>query len=252
MSITPRSVTSTSALRASSSSWRICETSTHSCASPVAPSLMPSGLSRTTSRPSSTVRPARWTSAANASSALVLRIPWEPMNAILAGRGHGAAAVVAADGPGLARHGAKRMPRAAPAGGTCAIPPGADAACGPRHRRIGALRACHRGSACAPGMNSWGLCAGRAPHARSTTPAGPKSAARPLPACVARTLVTTRPGNLARQARAATPDADATAMHRRPRSASDRGNRNGPGGDPPGPSRVREEPRRSATAPSPR
>ena len=34
-------------------------TSTHSCASPVAPSLIPSGLSRTTSRPSSTDRPAR-------------------------------------------------------------------------------------------------------------------------------------------------------------------------------------------------
>ena len=90
--MTPRSVARTSALRASSSSWRICETSTHSCASPVAPSLMPSGLSRTTSRPSSTERPARWTSAANASRADVLRIPCEPMKAILAGRGHAAGA----------------------------------------------------------------------------------------------------------------------------------------------------------------
>ena len=57
---------------------------------------MPSGLSRTTSRPSSTDRPARWTSAANASSADVLRIPCEPMNAILAGRGQGAGTGVAA------------------------------------------------------------------------------------------------------------------------------------------------------------
>ena len=92
MSITPRSVASTFALRASSSSWRICETRTHSWASPVAPSLMPSGLSRTTSRPSSTERPARCTSAAKASSAEVFRIPWDPMNAILAGRGQGVTA----------------------------------------------------------------------------------------------------------------------------------------------------------------
>src|SRR3954447_249041 len=86
--MTPRSVARTSAFRASSSSWRIWDTRTHSCASPVAPSLIPRGLSRTTSRPSSTERPARWTSAANASSADVLRMPWDPMKAIFAGRGH--------------------------------------------------------------------------------------------------------------------------------------------------------------------
>ena len=57
---TPRSVTRTSAFGASSSSCRTWQTSTHSWASPVADSLIPSGLSRTTSRANSTERPARW------------------------------------------------------------------------------------------------------------------------------------------------------------------------------------------------
>src|SRR4051812_27586342 len=99
--MTPRSVTRTSAFRASSSSWRTCDTRTHSWASPVAPSLIPSGLSRTTSRPSSTDRPARWTSVAKARSAVVLRIPCEPMNATLAWPGHaGPPAAVTRGGEG--------------------------------------------------------------------------------------------------------------------------------------------------------
>src|SRR6187549_3451423 len=83
-----RSVTRTWALGASSSSWRIWDMSTHSWASPVADSLMPSGLSRTTSRANSTERPARWTVPANACAAVVLRMPWDPMKAILAQRVH--------------------------------------------------------------------------------------------------------------------------------------------------------------------
>ena len=63
---------------------------------------MPQGLSRTTSRPSSTERPARWTSAAKASSGLVLRIPWEPMKAILAGLGHPGPEAPAAGAAGAA------------------------------------------------------------------------------------------------------------------------------------------------------
>ncbi len=85
--MTPRSVTRHSALRESSSSRRICEVRTHSCASEVAPSLMPRGLSRTTSRANSTERPARWMALAKARAAVVLRIPCEPMKAIFALRG---------------------------------------------------------------------------------------------------------------------------------------------------------------------
>ena len=50
---------------------------------------MPRGLSRTTSRANSTERPARWMTLANASAAVVLRIPCEPMKAIFALRGQG-------------------------------------------------------------------------------------------------------------------------------------------------------------------
>src|SRR4051794_28248420 len=67
---------------------------------------MPSGLSRTTSRPSSTDRPERWTSAANARSAVVLRIPCDPMNATFAGRGQGPGADA---GPGVADWGLRGM-----------------------------------------------------------------------------------------------------------------------------------------------
>src|SRR5487761_1937689 len=121
--MTPRSVTRMSALRASSSSCRICETRTHSCASPVAPSLMPSGLSRTTSRASSAEQPARWTVAANASTALVLRIPWEPMKATFAGRGQSTGAPgtgadeMLAGRAGRARGIAARVGRPAPSRG---------------------------------------------------------------------------------------------------------------------------------------
>jgi len=44
-------------------------------------------LARTTSRASSAEQAARWTVAANASTALVLRMPCEPMNATFAERG---------------------------------------------------------------------------------------------------------------------------------------------------------------------
>ena len=53
----------------------IWETITHSWASPVADSLIPRGLSRTTSRPCSTARPALCIAFANPWTAVVLRIP---------------------------------------------------------------------------------------------------------------------------------------------------------------------------------
>ena len=61
---------------------------THSWASGDAPSFRPSGLKRMTSRPTSTLRPARPTAEAKAWTAFVLRTECEPMNAILAGGSH--------------------------------------------------------------------------------------------------------------------------------------------------------------------
>ena len=62
---------------------------THSCASAVAPSFRPSGLKRTTSRPTSTLRPARPMVEAKACTAFDLRTECEPMNAIFAERCQG-------------------------------------------------------------------------------------------------------------------------------------------------------------------
>ena len=195
---------------ASSSSWRICDTSTHSCASPVAPSLMPRGLSRTTSRPSSTLRPARWTSAANASSALVLRIPCEPMKAILAGRGQvgSAAPAGAVADPDLGLRGMTQAYAANLTGGrpACAVSsldvrgpvPGGRAAAGVGvHRGQGFPRSPRR------------LCATRT----SPTPGRPRSAPGPLFVCVSRRSMTPRPRILACQARAAIPGTGGEARH---------------------------------------
>ena len=78
-----RSALSVHAERGSSSSCWIWLTITHSWASGVAPSLRPRGLNRTTSRPTSTLRPLRPTAPANECTALVLRTECEPMKAIL-------------------------------------------------------------------------------------------------------------------------------------------------------------------------
>ena len=128
------------------------------------------------------------------------------MNAIFAGRGHGAAAVAATDlglrgmTPSVCREHHRRAAR--PRSRHRAWTPGVRAC----NRRIGAVVCRHRRVGLRPrheylGSLGW-MCAAR----KSTTPRTSKSAARPLPACVARALVTTRPGKLARQARAATPD----------------------------------------------
>src|SRR6185503_161023 len=94
LSTTDRSVTSTSARFRSSSSCWIWAISTQSCASGVAPSLRPSGLNRMTSRPTSTLRPARPIVLAKACTAFVLRTECEPMKAILASLVHGIGAVI--------------------------------------------------------------------------------------------------------------------------------------------------------------
>jgi hypothetical protein len=60
---------------------------THSWASGVARSFIPIGLKRTTSRPTSTLRPLRPTAPANECTAFVLRTECDPMNAIFRAAG---------------------------------------------------------------------------------------------------------------------------------------------------------------------
>ena len=119
-----------------------------------------------------------------------MRIPWEPMNAIFAGRGQVATTGVAAGlglggmAPSVCRGPHRRAVGVrGPSRRTCAVPPPGTGV-HPGHEILSTLRR---------------PCAARTP----TTPMDLRSTSRPPPVCVSRTPTTLRSGNLASQARAA-------------------------------------------------